>query len=873
MTPTPHPPRWATRLLYWFCAPHRLDELEGDLDELFQERVKVVGLPRARWRYVRDVLSLMRPSMIKRQPNEYPSSYFLHPDMIRNYFTVAWRNLIRNKAFSAINLLGLALGMACSLLIMLWVQDERSVDSFHANGKSLYQIYERQHFDGKVYASYFTQGLLADELKRTIPEVQYAAAMESNYPTTFSVGEKIIKMEGTFAGADFFTMFSYPFLQGTAATALRSPGGIAISRKMAEAFFGSSEKAIGQSIRAENKVDLLVTAVFENLPANSSQQFDFLRTWADFEKDNDWAKTWTSTDPMTYVQLRTERMGKPIDQARVDAKIKDFIYRYVPKTKGLLVEIGLQPYPEKYLHSNFKDGYLDGGRIEYVRLFSIVAVFILLIACINFMNLATARSAKRAKEVGVRKVVGAGRSALMGQFVGEAVLLTFFSIIIAVVVVALLLPAFNTLTGKMLALPINSPAFWATLLGLLLLTGFVAGSYPALFLSSLNPIRVLKGSLRFSAGAAFFRQGLVVFQFGLSIMLIVGTIVIYRQMNYVQTKNLGYNRENLLYIPVEGDLPQKYDLFKEEISGLPGILTVSRMRESPTALGHHVDDIGWTGKDPNLRTTFANTAVGYDFVKTLKLTLKDGRDFSKDFGTDTLGFLINETALAKIGYKNPIGKPLDWGGNKGHIIGVLKDFHFNSMRQAIEPLIIRLDRRPQWGTILVRAEAGKTQEAIASLEKVCKELNPLTPFTYQFSDQEYAKLYRSEQVVSQLATYFAILAIFISCLGLFGLAAFTAEQRTKEIGVRKVLGASVTSVVALLSRDFLKLVLIAIVLASPLAWYAMNQWLESFMYKIDLSWWMFALAGLLAVGIALLTVSFQSIKAALMNPVKSLRSE
>ncbi|WP_332368022.1 ABC transporter permease [Spirosoma telluris] len=873
------PPRLATRLLHLFCAPHRLDELEGDLDELFQQRVEQVGLREARWRYIKDVLSLLRPSLLKQQETsnynqpEYRTTYSLSPAMILNYVKIAWRNLTRNKAFSIINVAGLALGMACSLLILLWVQDERHVDSFHANGQHLYQVYERQYFDGKVYASYFTQGVLADELKRSIPDVQYASSLEWPVSTTFEAGNKINKLSGTFAGADFFRMFSYPFLQGTPETALSQPAGIAISRKMAEQFFGSPDKAIGKSIRYENKEDLQITAVFEDLPVNSSVQFDFLRPWTDFIKENDWAKTWGSTDPVTYVQLRPDGAGRPADALRVEAKIKDLIYKYVPKNKGFLVELGLQPYSEKYLHSNFKNGQLDGGRIDYVRLFSIVAVFILLIACINFMNLATARSAKRAKEVGVRKVVGAARSALMGQFIGEAMLLTTISMAIALLLVALLLPAFNTLTGKLLTIPYNEPIYWAILLGLLVLTSFVAGSYPALFLSSLNPIRVLKSSIRFSSGTTFFRQGLVVFQFGLSVLLIVGTIVIYRQMNYMQTKNLGYNRENLIYIPIEGDLAQKYDLFKEEADRTTGVLAVSRMRESPTGIGHHVDDISWSGKDPNLRTAFANTVVGYDFVKTLNLQLKEGRDFSSNFGTDSLSFLINETALAKIGYQHPIGKPLDWGGYHGKIIGVLKDFHFNSMRQAIEPLIIRLEKQSRWGTILVRAESSKVKEVISNLEKLSKELNPKTPFTYQFSDQEYANLYRSELVVSQLTNSFALLAIFISCLGLFGLATFTAEQRTKEIGVRKVLGASVTSVVALLSTDFLKLVLLAILLASPIAWWAMTNWLEGYMYKIDIEWWMFALAGLLAIVIALLTISFQSIKAALMNPVTSLRSE
>lgn len=874
----PLPPRWATRLLHWLCAAHLVEEVEGDLDELFRQRVQSMGAREARLRYVRDVLSLMRPFAIQRKSNQYSSPFLLSPVMVRNYFKIALRNLVCNQAFSAINIMGLALGMACSLLIMLWVQDERSVDGFHVNGKQLYQVYQRQYYDGKIDGDYPAPGLLADELKKGFPEVQYASSLEWNNTCTFEAGDQLHKMEGTFAGADFFKMFSYPLLQGTPETALNTPIGMAISRKMAQLFFGSPEKAIGQPIRYENREELLVTAVFENLPTNSSQQFDFLRSWVAYVKENDWVNNWGNTNPVTLVQLRPDA-----DPVKVEAKIKDFIHRYRPKDQGFLVELGLQPYPEKYLHSTFKNGLIEGGRIEYVQLFSLVAVFILLIACINFMNLATARSTKRAKEVGVRKVVGAARSTLMGQFMGEALLLTFFSILVAVMLVALLLPSFNQLTGKQLFLPFEQPLFWVTLLGLLLLTGLFAGSYPAFFLSSLNPIRALKGSgasrrgtasrLKFSWGATFFRKGLVVFQFGLSIILIVGTIVIYRQMDYVQTKNLGYDRENRIYIPIEGDLAEKYGLFKEEAGKMVGVVTISNMRQSPTVIGHHPGDIDWTGKAPNLHISFANTPVGYDFVKTMKLKLTEGRDFSKDFGTDSASYLVNETAIKKIGYQNPIGQPLTWGNHPGKIIGVLKDFHFNSMRETIEPLVIRLDEKQPWGTILVRTEVGKTKAVLANLGKVCKALNPNFPFTYQFSDQEYAKLYQSEQVVSQLSSYFAFLTIFISCLGLFGLAAFTAEQRTKEIGVRKVFGASVSDIVGLLSKEFLKLVLVAIVISSPLAWWIMNQWLDDFAYKIAIGWWVFALAGLLAIGIALLTASFQAVKAALMNPVKSLRTE
>jgi len=792
--------------------------------------------------------------------------------MVKNYFKTAWRNLLRNKAFSTINISGLALGLTCSLLIILWVQDERSIDGFHKNGKQLYQVYERNFFDGKISADYPTQGLLAGELKRVIPEIQYASGYEyASAPgtlSTFEANNKVNKMAGLYAGEDFFSMFSYPLLQGTPANALNTPNGIAISRKMAENFFGNPEKAFGQLIRFENTYELKITAVFEKIPSNSSQQFDFLRTWTDFVKQNQWVHNWGNTDPATYVQLR-----KNADAAKVEAKIKDFIYRYQQKDNAFRVELALQPYAEKYLHSTFKNGYVEGGRIEYVKLFTIVAIFILLIGCINFMNLATAQSAKRAKEVGLRKVVGAVRSSLIRQFIGEAMLITLFSIVIALALTIILLPAFNNLTGKQLSLPLTHPLFWAAIIGLMIITGFVAGSYPALFLSSLNPVKVLKGSLKFGSGNTLFRKGLVVFQFALSIILIVGMIVIYRQMNYIQSKKLGYDRDNLLYIPIEGDLVNKYDVFKEEAAQMPGVLNISKMRNSPTAIEHHTTSISWPGKGSDLTVSFADGVVGYDFAKTMKLQLKEGRDFSKEFGTDSMSFILNETAVNKIGFKNPIGETVMWGNHPGKVIGVIKDFHFSSMHQQIDPLIIRLDENWGWGTILVRTKAGNTKETIAGLEKICKAMNPKFPFTYQFSDLEFAKLYKSEEVVSKLSNYFAFLAILISCLGLFGLATFTAAQRRKEIGVRKVLGASVPDIVAMLSGSFIKLVAVAMLFAFPVAWYFMNKWLQNFAYKISIEWWVFALAGAITIGIALLTVSYQSIKAALSNPVKALRTE
>ena len=792
--------------------------------------------------------------------------------MILNYIKTTWRSLRRYKAFSAINIIGLALGMTCSLLILLWVNDERSIDGFHMHGKDLYQVYERDHSDGKIGGSYSTPGLLADELKRVIPEIKYSSSLDDaaapGASNTIAVGEKINKMQGVFAGADFFTMFSYPLLQGTPATALNAPGVIAISRKMATMFFGGPQQAIGKTLSFDNSKSLQVSAVFEDLPTNSSLQFDFLRSWTDYIKENNWVHNWGNTNPNAYVQLR-----EGADPATVEAKIKDFIYRYMSKNPDSYTELGLQSYPEKYLHSNFKNGYIDGGRIEYVRIFTVIAIFILLIACINFMNLATAQAARRSKEIGVRKVIGAGRFLLIRQFIGEALLLTFLSLFVALVLSTILLPAFDGLTGKQLSLPVTQPVFWLALTGLLLVTGFVAGSYPAFFLSSLDPIKVLKGSLKFSWREILARRSLVVFQFSLTILLIIGMIVIYRQLNYIQTKNIGYDRENLVYIPVEGELATKYQLFKEEAVRIPGVLAMSKMRNSPTVIIHHNGSINWPGKDPNLVVHFADEIVAYDFVKTLGLQLKEGRDFSKDYPTDSVGFLLNETAVQKIGLQNPVGQTVTWGNQPGKVIGVLRDFHFNSMHSSIDPLIVRLKEDWTWGNILVRVQAGKTREAISGLEKLAKTINPKFPFTYQFSDQEFAKLYQSEQLVSKLSNYFAFLGIFISCLGLFGLATFATAQRRKEIGVRKVLGASVTSISFLLANDFLKVVALAMLVAFPAAWLIMNKWLQNFVYRIGIEWWMFALAGFVTLGIAMLTVSYQSIRSALANPVKSLRTE
>ncbi|WP_162389739.1 ABC transporter permease [Spirosoma endbachense] len=797
----------------------------------------------------------------------------VHPLMLRNYFKIALRSFWRNKAFSAINMLGLALGLTCSLLIFLWVRDELRVDHNHANGPQLYRILERQFSDGKRSASPGTPWPLTLELPRKFPEVVQAAGFSWPETLTFTVNNHANKETGNWAGANWFDMFSIPLLAGTAQTALTAPNSLAISRKLADTYFGSPRAAIGKAIQIDHQQTYQVTAVFENIPANSSETYDFLLPWSDFDKRNGWARDWSNSGPRAYVQLRPDA-----DVAAFSDKLKNFLWGYnkdidLKKLASYNVELFLQPFEEIYLHSETSNGDISGGRIEYVRLFSVVAIFLLLIACINFMNLATARSAGRAKEVGIRKVVGAGRSRLIGQFIGEALLLTLLSMLVALLLIALLLPSFNQLTGKHIALPFAELDFGLALVGILLATSLLAGSYPALFLSSLQPVRILKGSLKFGAGATHFRQGLVVVQFVISILLMVGTIVVYRQVHFIQTKNLGFDRDNLIYVPFEGGLASNYAALKQDLLTKPGIQAVSHMDMKPTFIGQNSSDADWRGKDPTVKIRFTHTAVGYDIAQVMKARLLEGREFSKAFSTDSAGYLINEQAARRIGYRHPVGQPLSFWKRPGKIIGVIQDFHYSSLHDPIAPLIIRLDEQVSWGNLLVRVQPGQTKQALASLEMICKQYNPTFPFTYSFADQEYQALYKSEQIIGTLVNYFAVLAMFIACLGLFGLASFTAEQRRKEIGVRKVLGASVGSVVGLLSGDFLKLVVLAIVLALPLSWYLMRQWLQGYAYKTELSWWLFGVAGLVAIGVALLTVSYQSLKAALMNPVKSLQSE
>lgn len=789
--------------------------------------------------------------------------------MINTYLKSGWRNLVKNKVYSAINIAGLSLGLTCSLLTGLWVIDEQGIDSFHENGDRMFIVTSKEYSGSEItYGGYDTPALLGEELSKILPEVEYSCSYSGTTWNTFKVGDKLIKVPGNFAGQDFFRIFSYPLVLGSRETALTAPESIAISRSMAVSLFGSPELALDQSVLFDNYKDLKVTAVFENMGTNVSERVDFITTWEFWkEREGDWINDWGNSGPTTFALLREN-----VDAATVIPKIQHFIKGYDKNYSSTdRLELGLQLFRDKYLNSNFRNGEVSGGRIEYVRLFEAVAIFILLIACINFMNMSTARSITRAKEVGVRKVIGAMKSVLIKQFMTEALMSTIIAVLIAVGLTSLLLPEFNLLTQKNIASPLVDTGFWVAIGSLTLITALLSGSYPALFLSGFKPIAAIRNNFKLNSSSVIFRKGLVVFQFALSIIFVVGMIVITRQVEYIQSKDIGYRKENLIYLSSTGNVGKNFIGFKNELLQIPGVMNVTNMNARPIELQNSTASVKWEGKSPDFKPIFTQVAVGFDFVKTMNAKVVAGRDFSEAHA-DSSNYMINEAALKIIGYKDPIGMPLTFWGKKGSIIGVVQDFHFESLHVPIKPLVIRIADH-NWGWICIRIEGKRTAEALAQMETMHKKFNPDFPFAHHFADDAYNEMYRSEMVANKLAGYFAVLSIVISCLGLLGLVIFAAAQRTKEVGVRKVLGASVGQIVTLLSRDFMKLVIVAIVVSFPIGYYVMDEWLRGFEYHIGIEWWMLALAGTGAVLIALVTLSFHAIKAALANPVNSLRSE
>jgi len=785
-----------------------------------------------------------------------------------SYFKIAWRNLFRQKAFSFINIFGLAIGMACSILILLWVQDELSYDRFHANADNLYRI---TCTTPDIKAAVSTAPMAA-ALKDQLPEVKNAVRLSSS-TNVFDVGtRKFEEKRIFFADASFLELFSFPLLKGNPKASLQRPDGILITAAMAEKYFGTTE-ALGQTIRKDNQDNFTVTGVLANVPANSHLQFDFILPMAFLARTNQDLKEnrWGNFNFSTYVQLQENAVTAAGSLPKLNNRVTQIFKQHVPEMQ---VSFQLQPLSRIHLYSDNLLRDLPGsGSIQYVRIFLVVAFFILAVACINFMNLTTARSARRAKEVGLRKVIGARRNQLIWQFLGESTIICLSALVLAIIIIVILLPLFNNLTDKQLTINFRDAKFLFSLLGIALVTGLVSGSYPALFLSGFQPVKVLKGQATTNTGNIIFRNSLVVAQFVASIILLVGTAVVYKQLHYIQNKHLGFDKENLVYTPVTGELWNKRQTLQTALTQSPLTSNFTIISDLPTNLITGSINIYWEGKDPQAQPVFPDIGVDENFISVFNLKLLRGRSFSKALKSDTANFLVNETALRIMGIEaaTAIGKSLAFNNVKGIIIGVVQDFNFKPMQHAIEPLVLRYST---WGnTIVVRTQPGNTEGTIKTLAKISQTLNPAFPFSYNFLDQDIAQLYQSEQRMGNIFNVFALWAIFISCLGLYGLSAFMAEQRTKEIGVRKVLGASVFDIVYLLSKNFTRLLLIAIVIAVPLAWVAMNSWLESFAYRIGLNATIFLAACLTALVIAALTVGYESIKAAITNPVKSLRSE
>jgi predicted permease len=787
--------------------------------------------------------------------------------MLKNYVLVALRALRRQKGYAFINVLGLSVGLACSFFILLWVAHEVRYDRFHEGGDRLYRAMRHAHLGDNIYTWSAMPKPLAGVLEEDIPEVEHAALLSWRERSILTAGDRSFREEGYFAGPAFFEMFSFPFLTGDPATAIDDPTSIAISASAAERIFGPDWRAdgvVGRTLTVDHRKDFRVAGVFADVPEASSLRFDFVLPIEDFLARNDWTEHWGNSGLEIYVEL-----NEGASLAEADAKVAPLITEH---HEGAHATVFLQPFEDMRLWGNYRDGELAGGRIEFVRVFVVVAVFLLLIAAINFMNLATARAGQRAKEIGVRKAIGAGKGALARQFLVESALLALVAFVLALALVAALLPAFGDLTGIDLALGAIDPRFLLAGLGIALVTGLLAGSYPALYLSSFSPTAVLRGTFRQGPGAARLRKGLVVFQFALSTLLIVGTLTVYLQMDYIRTKNLGVDRENVVSMALEGPAREQYDAFRQELLARPGIQTVTASSQSPLNVGSSTTDPAWEGKPEDDNTLFHIIDTNYDFVEAMRMELAAGRTFSRDFASDTANYVVNERAVEAMGLETPIGEPLSFWGQDGQIIGVVEDFHMNSLYSEIEPTILRLDP-PDAGRLFVRTAPGQTPEALASLEAVHARFNPGYPFDYEFLDADYEEMYRGELVMGALSRIFAGIAIFVACLGLFGLAAFMAEQRRKEVGVRKVLGASVPSLVALLSKDFAWLVVAAFAVAAPVSYFLMSRWLDGFAYRIDLGPVVFVAAGLVALAVALLTVSYHAFRTATADPVKALRYE
>lgn len=791
--------------------------------------------------------------------------------MIRNFFKIAYRNVVRSKGFSFLNITGLAIGMAAAILILLWIQNEVSVDRFHANTERIYRVWNRVVEDGTIQCTSNVSAPTARAVEKDLPEVERAVRITRS-SMLFSVGDKKIIKSGGIVDTGFLQMFSFPLLKGDPHTALNDMHSVVLTEKAAKSIFGNDDP-MGKTVLLDNKDNFTVSGVMKDRPNNTVFNFDYILPWSYIKLDKKQDLGWNDNSTRTYVMLKQNA-----SLASANAKIKGLKQKYSDEARKMRWELFLYPLERSYLYASFTNGVEDNqGRSKFIQLFGIIAGFILLIACINFMNLSTARSEKRAKEVGIRKVVGAQKASLVLQFIGESVFLSFLAGIIAIIIVLLCLPAYNQFTEKQLFINFGSIYTWLAFTGFILFTGLLAGSYPAFFLSSFRPVKVLKGTFKKADAVVTPRKALVVLQFSFAIILIICTIIVKQQIDYARSRETGYNKDNLIYHMMTGDIPKNYTLIKNELLQSGVAIAVTKTNSPLTDRWSDGWGQNWKGKDPNDRTSFDRLLEDEGLGKTAGLQFVQGRDFDlKQFPTDSTGLIINESSLKIMKFKDPIGQVVSDLGVDWHIVGVVKDFILTNPYEPTRPILI-CGAKPSFMQFNVIQMKFNGQNPMAdNLKKaqvIFQKYNPQYPFDYKFVDESYAEKFDNEKRQGTLAALFAGLTIFISCLGLFGLASYTAENRIKEIGVRKVLGASVAGITTLLSKDFLALVVISLMVATPIAYWAMSKWLMSYTYRISINWWVFALAGILAIFIALITVSYQSVKAALANPVKSLRSE
>ena len=792
--------------------------------------------------------------------------------MIKSYFKIAWRNLGKSKMHSFINIIGLSIGMTVAILIGLWIHDEVSFNKDFKNYDRIAQVVQNVTNNGEVQTWTSVPWPLANELRNNYgSDFKHIAMGYYIGDHLLSLEDKKLKKVGGYFEKEAPELFSLEIVRGN--NKLDDPSSLLLSESAAKAYFGDADP-INKLLKIDNQFNVKVTGVYKDLPHNSTfADLSFMSTWDMIYNNTEWIRTmedpWRPNSFTLFVQINDNA-----DFATVSAKIKDAklkkVNEQLAKKKP---ELFLQPMSNWHLRSEFKNGVNVGGAIQYLWMFGIIGIFVLLLACINFMNLSTARSEKRAKEVGIRKTVGSLRKQLVVQFFTESLLTVVFSFALSLLLVQLLLPFFNGVADKQMSIVWTNPYFWIISAVFVVFTAFVAGSYPAFYLSSFRPVKVLKGTFKAGRFAALPRKVLVVVQFTVSVILIIGTVIVYKQILFAKNRPVGYTRQGLITLPLNAELHKHFNAMRDELIQSGAIVSMAEAGSPTTSTWSSTSGISWKGKDPNQSIDFLSVGTSYDYGKTIGWQIKDGRDFSKDFATDTSAVILNEAAVNFMGLKNPVGETVTWWDKPLTVVGVIHNIVMNSPYDEPKPTVFGLSTDEQNITIAKINPASNVKDALAKIETVYKKFEKDQPFEYRFADEEYAKKFQSEERVGKLASFFAILAIAISCLGLFGLSSFVAAQRTKEIGVRKVLGASVLGVWNLLSKDFITLVFISFLIAAPVAWYLMNNWLQSYNYRITISWEIFLLSGLIAIVITLITVSFQSIKAAIANPVKSLRSE